>query len=130
MNLPPSDIAYLNERGVAYEIATESDMTCVVMPEWPLPNGFDRDAADLLVRLNPGYPDVPPDMWWFAPPVHLANGTALPATSAVERYLGREWQRWSRHFQNGQWQSGVDGLGGYLTLIRQDLERSVPTIAR
>ena len=130
MNLPHSDIAYLNERGVGHKIVTESGMTCIVMPQWPLPSGFNRDAADLLVRLRPGYPDVPLDMWWFSPPVHLANGAALPATNVVQTYLGRSWQRWSRHFNNGQWQSGVDGLESFFTLIRQDLERSVPPMAR
>ena len=130
MNLPESDIAYLNERDVAHEITRESDMICVVLLQWPLPSGFDCDAADLLVRLPPGYPDVPPDMWWFSPPVHLANGQALPATNAVGTYLGRSWQRWSRHFRNGQWQSGVDGLESFLALIRQDLERSVPAMVR
>ena len=130
MNLPQSDIAYLNERGVAHAIATESDMTCVVMSQWPLPSGFDGDAADLLVRLNPGYPDIPPDMWWFSPSVHLANGASLPATDVVETHLGRRWQRWSRHFRNGQWQSGVDGLESFLALIRQDLERSIPEMVR
>ena len=130
MNLPQSDIAYLNERGIAHEIVAESGMTCVVIPQWPLPSGLDCDAADLLVRLSPGYPDVPPDMWWFSPPVHLANSEALPATNVVERHLGRRWQRWSRHFRNGQWQSGVDGLESFLALIRQDLEHSVPEMAR
>ena len=130
MPLPQSDIAYLTERGVAHKIATESGMTCVVIPQWPLPSGLDRDAVDLLVRLSAGYPDIPPDMWWFSPPVHLANGEALPATNVVETYLGRRWQRWSRHFRNGQWQSGVDGLESFLALIRQDLEHSVPEMAR
>ena len=69
-------------------------------------------------------------MWWFSPAVHLAAGTALPATDVVEVYLGRQWQRWSRHFTNGQWQSGVDGLASYLALIQQDLEHSVPEMAR
>lgn len=124
MTLPQSDLAYLTERGFAHEVAIESGMLCVVMPGWPLPEGLDRAAADLLVRLSPGYPDVPPDMWWFSPAVHLANGTALPATNVVERYLGRQWQRWSRHFTNGQWQSGVDGLASFLALIRQDLQHS------
>ncbi len=126
MTLPQSDITYLNERCAGYEVAVEVGITCVVMPQWPLPSGFNRDAADLLVRLKPGYPDVPPDMWWFSPPVHLSNGQALPATNAVGTYLGRKWQRWSRHFRNGQWQSGVDGLESFLALIRRDLERSVP----
>lgn len=69
-------------------------------------------------------------MWWFYPAVHRENGEALPATNAVEAYLGRNWQRWSRHFESGQWQSGVDGLESFLALIRQDLTRSVPKSAQ
>lgn len=126
MHLPQSDIAYLNERGVAHQVETEAGMTCVVIPRWPLPRGLDHTATDLLLRLSPGYPDVPPDMWWFSPAVHLAGGGHLPGTEVVERHLSRTWQRWSRHFDVGQWQSGVDGLESYLALLRQDLERSVP----
>ena len=126
MSLPKLDIEYLNERGIAHEIVAEAGMICVVLPQWPLPRGLDLDKSDLLIRLSPGYPDVHPDMWWFSPPVHLADGQHLPATNVVETYLGRSWQRWSRHFKRAQWQSGVDGLESYLTLIRQDLERGVP----
>ena len=130
MSLPEIDAAYLGERGITHGIVVDSGMTCVVVSQWPLPRGFDRDESDLLIRLSPGYPDVPPDMWWFSPPVHLANGQDLPATNAVEAYLGRSWQRWSRHFSGGQWQSGVDGLESFLALIRQNLERSVPESVR
>ncbi|MDE0077726.1 MAG: hypothetical protein OXO50_09415 [Caldilineaceae bacterium] len=125
MNLPAVDIAFLNERGIGHDIAVESGMTCIVIPQWPLPLGFDQTKADLLVRLTPGYPDVPPDMWWFDPPVRRADGQELPATSVVEHYLGRTWQRWSRHFSGAQWKSGVDCLESYLALIRQELERGV-----
>lgn len=126
MSLPESDTAYLTERGITHEMVNEAGMTCVVFPRWPLPTGFDHDVADLLVRLSPGYPDVRPDMWWFDPPVRLADGRAVAATEVVERHLGRSWQRWSRHFTDGQWQSGVDGLESFLALIRSNLERSVP----
>jgi hypothetical protein len=98
-------------------------MTCVVFPGWALPPGYDRASADLLVRLPAGYPDLPPDMWWFDPAVKLPNGSTPPATQATEGYLGRQWQRWSRHFQAGQWKSGIDGLESYLALIRQELLR-------
>ena len=128
--LPETDIAYLSDRGIHHEVVAEHGMICVVMPEWRLPGGFDHDVSDLLVRLSPGYPDVQPDMWWFCPPVRLANGSELPNTNVVETYLGRSWQRWSRHFGSGQWQSGIDGLESYLALIRQDLERSVPQAVR
>ena len=122
MRLPEVDIVFLSERAIAHEIVVESGMTCIVLPEWPLPEGFDRHVADLLVRLTPGYPDVPPDMWWFDPPVLKADGQALPATNVKEHYLGRTWQRWSRHFSGAQWKSGVDCLASYLALIRQDME--------
>ena len=47
----------------------------------------------------------------------------------MEHYLGRSWQRWSRHLLPGQWRSGVDGVESYLVLIRQDLTRSVASRA-
>lgn len=122
--LPPLDAAYLEERSIPHTFSSESGMMCVVFPGWVLPAGFDRPAADLLVRLPAGYPDVPPDMWWFSPAVRRANGQFAPATEVTEHHLGRDWQRWSRHFQAGQWHSGIDGLKSYLALIRRELIRA------
>ena len=130
MSLPAIDIAFLNERGITHEITPEAGMICVVLPQWPLPNGLDHSASDLLIRLHPGYPDVQPDMWWFSPAVRRADGQELPNTNVVEAYLGRSWQRWSRHFKSGQWRSGIDGLESYLALIRQDLVRGFPVGVR
>ena len=130
VGLPELDIAFLDQQDVSYEVAVESGLTCVVLKQWPLPTGFDHETADLLIRLNPGYPDVQPDMWWFDPPVQLTNGQPLPATNVVEQHLGRSWQRWSRHFPAGQWHAGIDGLENFLTLIRDDLDRSVPEASR
>lgn len=130
MSLPAVDTKFLSERGLAHEVLNDSGMTCVILKSWPLPRGYDRVCSDLLIRLSPGYPDVHPDMWWFDPPVRLADGRTLPATEVMQSLLGRNWQRWSRHFNTGQWQPGVDGLESYLALIRRDLERSVPETAR
>lgn len=130
MSLPDTDMAYLSDMGVGHQIVVESDMTCVLLQDWPLPAGFNHAAADLLVRLHPGYPDIAPDMWWFSPPVLRADGTHLPNTDVSEQYLDRQWQRWSRHLTPGQWQSGTDGLENYVALIRHDLERSVSAPVR
>jgi hypothetical protein len=100
-------------------------MTCVILPGFPLPAGFDRVSSDLLLRLSPGYPDVPPDMWWFDPPVRPRDGRSVPATEHVECHLGRSWQRWSRHLSPGNWRSGIDGLESFLALLRRELERAV-----
>ena len=125
MNLPAADITYLSGLGVEHQIEAEAGMTCVVLRKWPLPAGFNHSAVDVLVRLSQGYPDIAPDMWWFSPPVHTPGGVPLPNTDVFQDYLGRQWQRWSRHLTPGQWQSGVDGLENYFTLIRNELHRSV-----
>ena len=130
MSLPDADIAYLAGLSVEHRVQVEDNMTCVVLVDWPLPGGFDHRTVDVLVRLPPGYPDVAPDMWWFDPPVLTAEGAALPRTNRFENYLGRRWQRWSRHLPGGQWRSGIDGLESYFALIRTDLQRSVPATVR
>lgn len=122
--LPSIDTAYLAEGAVTHSVTPEANMSCVLLPEFALPPGLDRPQSDLLLRFSAGYPDVPPDMWWFDPPVRRADGQPIPATDVIERYLGRSWQRWSRHLTPGQWRSGVDGIQTFLALIRRELERS------
>lgn len=123
MPLPQAELDYLQYRGVPYSVVEEGGMTCVVFPAYPLPPGYHQAAADLLLRLNPGFPDVPPDMWWFDPPVCRVDGRPIPATEQMESYVGRIWQRWSRHLNAGQWQPGIDSLGSFMALIRRELER-------
>jgi hypothetical protein len=123
--LPSDDTQYLTDRVVRHSVSAEANMTCVVLHDFPLPAGFDRTHSDLLLRIGAGYPDVAPDMWWLDPPVRRADGQAIPATDVIEHYLGRSWQRWSRHLTAGQWRSGVDGLESFLALVRRELERSV-----
>jgi hypothetical protein len=124
MALPQSDIDYLDQRGLPYTVAEEANMTCVVFPGFALPPGFNRTTADLLIRLNPGFPDVPPDMWWFDQPgVLRSDGKTISNADSIENYLGRTWQRWSRHLSAGQWQLGTDTLESFIALIRRDLER-------
>jgi len=123
--LPPNDTKYLTERAVNHSVTPEANMTCVVLADFGLPKGFDRPQSNLLLRFSAGYPDVPPDMWWFDPPLRRADGRPIPATDVIEHHLGRRWQRWSRHLAAGQWRSGVDGLENFLALVRRELERSV-----
>src|SRR5262249_24104631 len=120
MTLPTLDQQYLDSREMQYSIELENGMICVVFTEWPLPSGLNIARTDLLLRLPGGYPDIAPDMWWVSPDVRCADGSVIPATEVTEQVLGRTWQRWSRHFQAGQWQSGIDGLESFLALIRSE----------
>ena len=111
MSLPQSDIVYLSERGVAHQVAPESGMTCVVLPQWPIPSGLDRDASDLLIRLSPAIQmllptcggsthqfaeptarNCPPRM--FPRRIWSAVGSVGRATSIADS--GSSWSRWTR----------------------------------
>lgn len=123
MNLPVEDARYLEQAHPTHQVVLEGGMVCVILPNWTLPSGYASDSSDLMLRLSPAYPDVCPDMWWFSPAVARADGAVIPATESQETYLGRTWQRWSRHFNAGQWMGGVDGLQSYLALVSQELRR-------
>ena len=129
MLLPPGDEAFLSAKGMAYEVSQEAGFTCVLFPGWPLPAGFTLSSSDLLLRLSPGYPDVPPDMWWFSPDVLRADGQPIPAADVHEEHLARTWQRWSRHLNAGQWLPGQDALESFLALIARDVHACAAGVA-
>jgi E2/UBC family protein E len=120
----PDDQAFLDARGLKPEVVEEGGMTCLAFFEWPLPHGFTTGHADLLVRLPAGYPDIAPDMWWFAPAVSRSDRGEIPQTQVTEQHIGRTWQRWSRHFSAGQWKSGIDSLETFLALINREVAAS------
>lgn len=123
MILPEHDQNFLKRRCLEYEVADDQGYVAVVIRGWKLPPGYTTTEADLLIRLAPGYPDVPPDMWWFEPAVVRTDGREIEATQVTEQRLNRAWQRWSRHLGPEQWNSGIDGLESYLTIVAADLEK-------
>ena len=124
--LPQIDMDHLQQRAPGHAVSSDGGMICVLIPNFPLGPGFDRPQSDLLLRLSPGYPDVPPDMWWFDPPVRRTDRAEIPATQTREHHIRREWQRWSRHLRPGQWHSGVDSLETYLAVVRRELRAAAP----
>lgn len=124
MMLPDRDTNFLTHEAKGAFVVLDSGMIAVVIPHFPMPAGFSTSEADLLLRLSPGYPDVPPDMWWFSPPVRRCDNAPIPATDVYERHLDKTWQRWSRHLSPEQWRSETDSLESYVALIRQQLCRA------
>lgn len=128
--LLPADKEHLDELGLPYEVTLDQGLICVVISNWPLPVGYEPSEVDLLLRLPVGFPDTQPDMYWCDPPVRVAaSGSYPPAADQMESYMGRTWQRFSRHLQTGAWQAGCDDLSSYLALIRQGLVKEVAAAA-
>ncbi len=117
MTLRPTDQAALDKLGLAYEEEADGAFTTVTITGFPLPDGLQPAVSDLLIRLPPGFPDAAPDMFWLNPAVSTSGG-AVPGTESREVYLGRTWQRWSRHI-GSQWRPGIDDLATYIAYIRR-----------
>ena len=114
--LRPVDQAYLDENNFVWDAVIETGMVCVTIKEYPLAAGLTPAVNDLLVRLPSGFPDVGPDMFWFAEPVTRVDGAEIPAIQVIEVHLDRSWQRWSRHI-GARWRPGVDDLRSYLVYV-------------
>jgi hypothetical protein len=123
--LPADDVAFLEAKGYAFEATAEGGFTCLVIHGYPLPPGYRPQRADLLLRLPGGWPDAAPDMFWMDPPVTYTDGRSPLQTQRSEQYLGRTWQRFSRHLPAGAWRAG-DGLETWMSTIRDMLCNEAP----
>lgn len=112
------DQSFLESLGYSHSVEVSDGFVNVVLADFPTP-GLDQRHVDLLLRLPIGFPDATPDMFWVAPAL-TAKGAAIPGTEQIENYLGRSWQRWSRHI-GGQWRPGIDNLETYLAYVRRAL---------
>jgi len=124
--LAPTDEQYLRSKDLEFEVSIDQGLICVVVKNYPLPSGYDRPSTDLLLRLPAGFPDAQPDMFWCDPPIRIASSAIFPqAADLMESYLGRTWQRFSRHLNVGAWTPGTDNLGTYMSLVGAELQRSL-----
>jgi hypothetical protein len=131
--LPDEDVLFLSEKYRSAKVYRVGEEVHVLFPGFPFP-GYQPAAADLLVRLLPGYPDANPDMFWTQPDIKLPSG-AWPSASehhevpgngpGSETYSGVPWQRWSRHIQRTDWRSGIDGLRTFIRTIQSELGRKI-----
>jgi hypothetical protein len=124
--LPSADAAHLRTKAISYREVDQGGQKGLVFSDYALPPArFDADKADVLILLPPGYPDVPPDMFYLLPWVRLKNGNTFPkAADQPLNYENQTWQRWSRH--NPEWRAGVDGIWTMLKRVDTALQAAAP----
>jgi hypothetical protein len=116
------DQAFLDSEYPEHQVWNEGGHTCVVLSSFALVPGLDPERSDLLIRLPNGYPDTPPDMFWFQDVIARTDGESIPAIEVIESHGDRSWHRWSRHLQGGEWSSGIDDLRSYVAYIKRCLK--------
>jgi hypothetical protein len=121
MALPPRLVKEIAQLDLRPEITEEGGVVNLLFRDFPIPDGYNRPAANLLVRIPLAYPDAGPDMFWTTPELMLANGAAPQCGDSIETHMGQQWRRFSWHTT---WRPNVDNLHGYMHFVRRRLERA------
>lgn len=125
------DYDYLNEAQLSFE--EDEIQRLLVLKNYPLPkgmyvsNGTPIQEAEVLVVIPNNYNTEGIDMIWTYPYLLRADGKAIPATSPVgggdPRHLnGKEYCRWSRHWNTESWKSKEDNIVKILSRIEWALQ--------
>ena len=114
--------------GESYRVFDEEGFLVIIIDGFSMPEGIAPQKSAMLIRLPPGFPDAAPDMFWLDPAIHGPGGTVFPGTEASQVFIGRTWQRWSRHIQQ-EWRPGIDNLATYMAYIRRCLDHAIGVAA-
>ncbi len=125
MNLPEEDERYLKNKGYSFELHPSEDGNgfLVIIRKFKVSKEkFQEAETDLMIQIPKGYPDAALDMFWVFPHLRYKENGQFPQNAdQMRRVFDKDWQRFSRHLRD-PWKPGVDGLPGYMTLIKKELQ--------
>ncbi|MCL1475741.1 E2/UBC family protein [Argonema antarcticum] len=125
--LPSDNEEYLNARSLSWETVIDNRVQRVIVYDFPVPPGYDRNNVDLNLRIETGYPDAQIDMVYFHPPLARSDGRPIKAIT-TEQFDGKQWQRWSRHRSVANpWRPGIDCIATHLGLVEEWLKKELTT---
>ena len=116
--LLPEDVEYLNANFPSrWKRLTENGGKCgLLIRNFNVPEVYTVQRSALMIIVPSGYPGTPLDMFYFDPPLERSNA---PVDAIVnETHFGRDWQRWSRHYD---WKPGEDNLVRHIEFVRIQL---------
>ena len=118
--LPAKDRSFLESKSYQFREVSDGARNGLIIDNFVIipEKKFTVKDSSLLILLPQGYPDVPPDMFYFAPELKLASSNNYPdrANSKVS-YFAVSWQCWSRHAPPTEWRAGIDGIHSYLQRV-------------
>ncbi len=116
------DYGALNERNIEY-IEDEGERFIILL-NYPLPQKlYGQEKCEVLLIIPKNYNQDGNDMFWTFPRLVRADGKPIPQThdpgaNVNKTYDGREFCRWSRHWNKppSTWKPGKDN---FLTILRR-----------
>ena len=95
----------------------------VVIPEFPLPTGWNATQTTVSFVAPVGYPFAKPDCFWTSPSLRLISG-AMPASTGYNPRPGTtdQWLWFSWHME--RWDPNRDSIVTYAYVIDQRFQRA------
>lgn len=112
------EVDYLRAEGHEIEVHEESGLILLIIKAYPLPHGYNKAIANLLLKIPLSYPNGKLDMFWTDPDLRLQESSGQ-ANTTLETILGTQWLRFSWHPQ--KWNPGVDNLLTFLEFVNRRL---------
>lgn len=107
--LPAEDVRFLDNICGKWETIMSGNAGWILLPNYKLPEGYNVKEATVAFMLPTSYPTVEFDMMYFYPAINRADGQPIGALS-IQPIDGKNFQRWSRHRNPGDWRSGIDNV--------------------
>ncbi|MGI8813310.1 MAG: multiubiquitin domain-containing protein [Pyrinomonadaceae bacterium] len=121
--LPQTDEEYLNRLGLPWEARVDGTSHWVLINDWILPAGYNREKVTLALMIPSNYSDSQIDMVFFQDAIARSDGLPIGAISNLTIF-GTIWQQWSRHRTAGNpWRIGIDDISSHLCLVDEWLRR-------
>lgn len=118
------DEQYLDSCGLLWE-TVDDRRRWLLVHHYPLPDGYTEKSCCLAIEVPQNYPAAEIDMFYCLPHLVLVRGTSIPQTEYRQVIQGREFQRWSRHRDPGQWSPVRDSVLSHLGLVEESICREV-----
>jgi len=119
--LGEADTDYLKANHPDWEAVQDGGSPYIVLPDFPIPPGYNHSSAKVAINITPGYPVAHLDMVYFSPGLARTNGRPINALNE-QTIMGQLWQRWSRHYA---WRTGIDDLSTHVERIKTWLDNEL-----
>ena len=93
----------------------------IIIKDYKLPEGYNHTLIELMVLVPVNYPMAQLDMFYVSPSIAKKNNRGIKALNN-EVHVGREWQRWSRHYP---WEPGVHNVATHLKVVENSFKEEL-----
>lgn len=123
-SLPAEDAEFLDNKGLRWEALVENGLRWLIIYDHLVPEGYNVQLVEVALQIAPNYPAAEIDMAYFHPGLIKKSGRAIYALSQ-QQIDGKNFQRWSRHRNPGEWRPGLDNISTHLVLVENWLEKEL-----